>query len=296
MEKVIKVQSMFGHEIMALLFAKSLSMTVLIIPNKDNKEEFEEEAVKIYDNLSFFYKNIKLIPFEEKEKYEQVSWDVISELKSGKLSDEIWNTFASTKLTPCKSTSDLPKFESLDNLSGTPNILVVPQKLISDGECGVSAAQQSVNPNVFNFLKTEDARLVLGQHFNKVADLNMVKALAEDFQMYVPGMTEDEEVFGIRGVRHSLYYNMYKKLSCSVGIAGTHTWYMLTMFPEIPQVILYNKNGVENWEAIAAAERKAGREIYVIGFDEHTDMVELSKQVEEAFFYLLFRTVLSNVD
>ena len=47
---------MFGHEIMALLFAKSLSMTVVIIPNKDNKEEFEEEAVKIHDNLSFLYK------------------------------------------------------------------------------------------------------------------------------------------------------------------------------------------------------------------------------------------------
>lgn len=295
MKKVIKIQSMFGHEIMALLFAKSLKLSAVIIPNKDNKEEFEKEAAKIYDNLSFFY-DVKLIPFEEKEMYEQMSWDVISDLKTGKLADEAWDAFASAKLTPCRSTSDLPKFESLSNLSGTPNILVVPQKLISDGECGVTAAQQSVNPSVFNFLKAEEAQLVLGQHFNKVADLELVKRLAEDFQMYVPGMTEDEEVFGIRGVRHCMYYNMYRQLSCSVGIAGTHTWYMLAMFPEIPQIILYNKNGVEHWEAIAAAERKSGRDIYVIGFDENTDMVELSKQIKETFFYLVVKKGFTNVD
>lgn len=43
---------------------------------------------------------------------------------------------------------------------------------------------------------------------------------------------------------------MYARLNASIGIAGTHTWILLTMFPEVPQVILYNNHGTERWEAI----------------------------------------------
>ena len=56
------------------------------------------------------------------------------------------------------------------------------------------------------------------------------------------------------------------------------------MFPEIPQIILYNKKGVEHWEAIAQAYRKAGYNIWAIGFDEMTDMADLSREIETRLF------------
>lgn len=76
---------------------------------------------------------------------------------------------------------------------------------------------------------------------------------------------------------------MYKALAGSVGIAGTHTWYLLAMFPETPQIILYNRNGVEDWEEIAEAMRKGGRKVWAVGFDENTDFSVLAKEIEEKY-------------
>ena len=281
MKKNIVVRSSFGHEIMACGFANAFDANVLVIPNKETKEEYEAEQEKIVHNLSFFFFFLVKVPFDNREAVEY--WDIIGELKAGTLSDEVWADFAQAQLVPTEPTDHLPQFAGLKDKK---NILMVPQKLISDGECGVSAAQQSLNPQVFNFLKGK-GNLVLGPHFHKVNDLGTVQALAKEFDMYVPGMTEDTEVFGIRGVQHNMYYHMYNQLAASVGIAGTHTWIMLTMFPEIPQIILYNRNGVENWEAIAAAFRTMGKKIYTIGFDENTDMAKLSQEIEAKFNELI---------
>lgn len=110
----------------------------------------------------------------------------------------------------------------------------------------------------------------------------MVKSLASKLGMYVPGLTENPELLGMRGVEHRLYYNLYRQLDGSVGIAGTHTWYLLAMFPKVSQVILYNKNGIEHWQAIARAARRRGRKVVALGFDQSTDMDQLSKQIEKA--------------
>lgn len=276
MENII-IRAAFGHEIMALNFAQSLNRNVVILPKKETKNEWEAESAKIYANLSFMSNRLMIVPFEEREEVEARSWDLIQDLKDGKLPDELWDAFASSKLAPQEPTSELPEYAGLRGQE--KNILVVPQKLISDGECGVTAAQQSLSPRVFNFLKGK-ANLVLGQHFHKENDLPVVEDLAREFNFYVPGMSEHPEVFGIRGVQHKAYYNMYRQLSQAMGIAGTHTWIMLTMFPELPQVILYNRNGVENWKAIGKAFRKAGYPIYTIGFDENTNMEQLSETLE----------------
>ena len=273
----IIVRSSFGHEIMACGFANAFDANVLVIPNKETKEEYEAEQEKIFNNLSFLSDKLVKVPFDSREAVEY--WDIIGELKTGTLSDEVWADFAQARLMPTEPTDNLPQFAGLKDKK---NILMVPQKLISDGECGVSAAQQSLNPQVFNFLKGK-GNLVLGQHFHKLIDLATVQALAKEFDMYVPGMTEDTEVFGIRGVQHKMYYHLYRQLTASVGIAGTHTWIMLAMFPDIPQIILYNRNGVEHWDTIAEAFRANGKNIYAIGFDENTDMAELSKVIEEQF-------------
>lgn len=275
----IVVRSSFGHEIMALNFSKALNMPVAIIPNKETAEEFEAESEKILANLSFFSNDIITVPFADRAKYEALSWDIIADLKAGKLADEMWGKFVTARLVPTQNTNTLPQFRSMR--ANRKNLLLVPQKLVSDGECGVTAQQQSLNPTVFNFLKGQNEyQLVLGQHFHKVNDLPAVEALAQDFNMYVPGMSENPEVFGIRGVRHEMYYNMYNKIGMSIGIAGTHTWILLTMFPWIPQVILYNKKGTEHWDVIGKAFQAAGWPIRTIGFDENTDMEQLSEKIK----------------
>lgn len=283
--KFVVVRSAFGHEIMALNFAKALNVPVAIIPNKETEEEFNAESEKILANLSFLSNDIVRVPFADRAKYEALSYDIIADLKAGKLADDMWGKFVTARLVPTRNTNLLPQFNGMR--ANRKNLLLIPQKLISDGECGVTAQQQSLSPSIFNFLKEQNEyQLVLGQHFNKVNDLQAVEALAKEFSMYVPGMSEDTEVFGIRGVQHKMYYNMYNQLGISIGIAGTHTWIMLTMFPWIPQVILYNRKGVENWDAIGKAFQAAGYPIRTIGFDESTNMEQLSEKIES--YYKLF--------
>ena len=284
-KKFIIVRSQFGHEIMALNFAKALNMPVAIIPAKETEDEFNTEAERILANLSFLNNDIVTVPFADRAKYEALSYDIIADLKAGELADELWEKFVTARLVPTQNANNLPQFKGMK--ANRRNLLLIPQKLISDGECGVTAQQQSLNPSVFNFLKEQNEyQPVLGQHFNKVNDKPAVEALAKEFNMYVPGMTEENEVFGIRGVQHKMYYNMYNQLGMSIGIAGTHTWILLTMFPWVPQVILYNKKGVENWEVIGKAFQAAGWPIRTIGFDENTDMEQLSEKIRS--YYKLF--------
>lgn len=277
MRNQVIIENYFGHEIMAALFAQVYNLPLIVCPRKDDEEEYNTESEKIVRFMSYFT-DLRIVPFKERETARATSWNPVAELKAGTLSDTEWIKFFSEQLEPALM-FDEPDFKVR---YGKTLVLVVPQKLVSDGECGVTAAQQSVNPDVFSFLKGRH-QMVLGQHFNKVSDLETVKKLAQDYSMYVPGMTENPEVLGLRGVEHRLYHHLYSSLSYSVGIAGTHTWIMLTMFPKIPQVILYNTKGVENWQAIARAARRNGRKIVAIGFDENTDMMELSKRVERAY-------------
>jgi hypothetical protein len=274
MKKGIKITSCFGHEFMALDFAKAYGVEVYIVPNKDEAVEYRVEAERIYCMMAPFYRHIEIVPFAQKGECE--ARDIIAELKNGTLPLEAWDKFFSTALTP--TISDTPEYHL-----GTNPVLMVPQKLISDGQCGVTAQQQSLSPVVFSFLKDENVNLVLGQHFHKVNDLENVKALAKEFDMYVPGLSENEEMLGIRGVLHEKYLSMYAQLKASVGIAGTHTWILLTCFPQVPQIILYNINGVEPWAEMAACARRHGRKVYALGFTENSDMEVLSEHLKAMF-------------
>ncbi len=276
MNKII-ITSCFGHEIMAVAMAKAFGIDVDIVPKKDNREDYEKESRNIFDKMFPFYSKLNMVPFEKRETAKAKDWDVIQKLKDGNFEPELWDRLASSKLSLVLV--GLPEYRKLYYKK---NVLFVPQKLKSDGECGVTAAQQSLDPELFSFMKGT-ANLVLGQHFHKENDLSAVRALAKEFDLYVPGMTENEEVFGIRGVAHSQFFDMYKHLSASVGIAGTHTWIMLTCFPEIPQIILFNKKGSEDWKAIEAAYQRAGYRIFCVGFDENTDKQELKKEIEEKY-------------
>lgn len=156
-------------------------MAVKVASKKETKEEYEKDVNNIYDKLSPFYSNIEIVSFEEKERFVEAGWDVIQELKEGRFDASLWGKMAASKLTP--SFEGLRRYQQLE---GKMNVLFVPQKLQSDGECGVTAAQQSLNPQVLSFMKGT-ANLVLGQHFHKVNDLATVEALAKEFDLYVPG-------------------------------------------------------------------------------------------------------------
>lgn len=59
--------------------------------------------------------------------------------------------FAASRLTPT-NTNGLPTYPGMSNRLNT---LFIPQKLISDGECGITAEQQSLPLAVFEFLKNK---------------------------------------------------------------------------------------------------------------------------------------------
>lgn len=271
------VTEAFGHGFASLLYAQAYGMIPVAYSDKDNKDEFTAQVNQIMANLSFFEPAMPAVSWEDRKAYAS-EFNFRKELLAGNISAENWQDMATTKLFPLSgSEAGLPKFASLTDGA----TMFVPQKLVSDEMCGTTAAQQSLSPAVFNFLKGET--LVLGQHFHKVNDLPAVEALARDFDLYVPGFNEDTEVLGIRGVKHAMYWNLYNKVAACVGIAGTHTWYLLACHPEVPQVILYNTKTVEKWKDIEAAWQEAGSNIRCIGFDESTNMEQLSKEIEAAY-------------
>ena len=285
---VALITSAFGHGFMELNFAKAHNVKAVAFSEKETKEEFEKEVNDIYSKLSPFYPKMKKAKWEDMTTLKEQGVSYRQILLDKQVTDDLWDKFARTTLPP-KMQKNLPSFKSLKRSSN--NILLVPQKLVSDGKCGLSADQQTVPVEAFNFFKYENGNnYVLGQHFHKQNDIENVKAIAKDFNMYVPGEKEDKHVLGLRGVNHDQYFNMYKKLGMAVGIAGTHTWYMLTCFPDTPQIILYNKNLTEDWQAIAKAYQKQGKHIYAIGFDENTNWKKFALQVK-ATYHKVSRTI-----
>lgn len=266
-------------------FAKVFGIPAVISPKADNEQEFERIAKANYANMHFFYPSLLQVSQKELERYQPDMVDIIASLKNGKLPDSAWIDFAQSRLTPTEPTIDLPPFRFM---WGRFNVGIIPAKLKTDGECGLDEKQQSLTPRVLSFVNKYAVNPVLIQHFDKVNDKDTVLSIRKEIpSLSIPGETENPELFGIRGVQHKMYYNMYKQLNVCIGIAGTHTWVLLTMFPDTPHIILYNRNGVENWDAIAAAYQKRGKKIYAIGFDESTDMEELSKQIEKQFVAFL---------
>lgn len=244
-------------------------------------EQIFAQDEQILAKLKPFYNNLQL--WDGKTE----CWNVRESILKREITHEMWRALAREKLIP-SLTEDLPQFK---NLAETDKVKVhfVPAKLITDGQCGLSAGQQSVSPEAFIFLKEDNEILPeMGQHFNKEKDGEDAVNLIEEFEGDAPGYHEEKEVWGIRGVPHIRLYNFYRQMNASVGIAGTHTWLMLTCLPEIPQIILYNTEGVEDWADIAQAYREEGYNIEAIGFNKETEMLALKREIEETYYNKLF--------
>ena len=276
---MITVYSSFGHEIFACATSIMLNTEIEVASRKENPEEARADKSNIAAMLQPFGVSIKIVP----EGRMPIGRDIVGELKAGTLPDGFWYQIAGTRLPIAKSSRKYPLLED-----GKKNVMIVPAKWLTDGQCGLNAAQQSLSHEVLAGIFDEKVRYIFGQHYDKVKDMETVLSLQKwmterNFELYIPGQKENPEVLGIRRVPHVDYFNMYGETDAIVGIAGTHTWISLFCFPETPQIILYNTNGVEHWDAIAKAFQRKGYRIFAIGYDENTNMQELSKKIAETY-------------
>jgi len=283
--KAIVIRSRFGHEFFALGMAKALRLKVLICPKKDEEEDYNKEAEGILAFMSPFYGDMQIVPFANRYKVD--GWDIVKDLCDKVLDDKIWDIFFSEGVLDLQPSVNRLEFPMNFNLYWP--IGLVPDKWETDGQCGKTAEEQSSGVSGYKFLTNEFANdLVILQHFNKVADLEKVKATAKALAgeyspngAYIPGLEDgNEELLGLRGVPHVKYYNLYAHLEGLVGIPGTHTWIAATLFPDMPQVIVYRR-GIEDWELIAEKAYDHGRSYHAVPFDEDSDMKEVFGKVEK---------------
>lgn len=278
---MITVYSSFGHEIFACAVAKMLHTEIEVASRKENPEEARADKAKIASMLQPFGVPIRIVP----EGQMPIGRDIVSELKAGTLPAGFWDQLAGTKLPIGSSCKRYPILERA-KAEGKRIIGLVPEKTLTDGQCGLTAAQQSLNINVFEEIIDSNTLYGLLQHYDKTkmdGILDCQKWVQRRSKLYVPGQEENPEVLGIRGVPHVDYFNMYAQLDAIVGIAGTHFWLALFAFPEIAQIILYNRKGFEPMETIAAAWRKKGFKIYVNYYDDNSDKKKLAHEIAETY-------------
>lgn len=277
MQKVVKITTADGHAMMSANFAKLYNLPVGVYSNKTDKAAYEAETERIFRKMCFCSDFIFRVPFEERQKF-YTPLDFAEMLKAGTLGPEDWDKFAQIQLK-AEFKAGLLEYEFLASNYGN-NVLIVPQKLRSAEHFGVSAQDQSVTLEAFNWLDNYDLLPILGLHYDQEKDQAVVEKIMKSFGLYVPGSEpKTEKVAGLRNADLSDLYHLFGNVNLAVGVPGLHTWYMLTMFPNIPQIILY-RQGIERWDEIAAAYQKRGYDIYAFPFDEHQDMKKLSDEID----------------
>ena len=281
--KVGLVTEAFGHGFYAVKMCKALGLELVAFSEKETQSEFEAQVAQIITNLSFIAPEMRPAKWEERETLLRRGWNARQALLNGEIREYEWKLFAEyPPLVPVLE-EPLPRFLSVPRYR--TNIGLVPQKLVTDGMCGQTAEQQSVTIEVFKFLKKyKNVMKILLQHFHKVNDLDKIEALEKALIDYTPGHFEDQEVFGMRGIPHKMFYPLYAKLDLCIGVAGTHTWFLLVCFPYIAQIILASRGlKGENWGMIAKAHQEAGYPINTVPYDETSSMALVGNKVEEIF-------------
>ena len=270
----VKAADPAGHGIFAAANAILHNATVVIIPQATNAIEHDNRSNAVYEILSEI-EGLKLmkIRFAERAVFEKECYDPVAELKAGVYHN--WD----------KLTSILPlRFKKRDTpyiyygLRGKNNTLVIFNKIISDEAFGVSAKMQSLTADDFTTVWDSSDQKVYGQHFHKENDRDAVVKFALERKVYVPGMNENPEVFGIRGRRHGDYADMFENIQRAVVIPGTSLWIMLFFYPQI-RILAPYCTGIENWAEIAQAWRRAGYQFYTVEFNQDSDREAVRAQI-----------------
>lgn len=136
------------------------------------------------------------------------------------------------------------------DLAEENSVIIVPEKYKTDGNSRDSAENQSIGWDAFQgFYKFfSEKQLVLGQHFdkNKKEETEPLIEHSRLHKINIPGLDENKEFFGIRGIPLHEWKDMYEAADLIIGIAGTHTWQVLTMFPNKPQIIFFNNSNAQD--------------------------------------------------
>jgi hypothetical protein len=284
--QLVKTADAAGFGVLCSACAMYHKALLVIIPQINTDQELslqvtehENKSNAIYDILSEI-EGLKLIKisYKEREVFEGVCWDPIADLKAKMFTLDDWRKLSTVRLSFKKRENPYVYY----GLIGKKNTLVVFQKFISDEHFGVNAAMQSLSADDFTTVWDSTDQKVYGQHFHKVNDREAVEAFAAARKVYVPGLIENHDVFGIRGRKHGDYAGMYENVQKAVAIPGTHTWIMLFFYPEIHQLIPY-RTGIENWSEIAQAWREAGNHIYTVEFNDSSYRESVRAQI--AFGY-----------
>lgn len=280
--QLIKTDNAAGHGILCAACAKLQDSLLVVIPQINNEAPYEkrvqehnEKSQTIFDILSEI-EGLKLIKisYQERAVFEPVCWDPIKDLKEKKFTINDWRELSKVHLSFVKRANPYVYY----GLLGKKNTLVVFNKLISDEHFGVSALLQSLSADDFTTVWDSSEQKVYGQHFNKVTDRESVVEFASKRKVYVPGLQENPEVFGIRGRKHGDYAGVYENVQKAVAIPGTHTWIMMFFYPEIAQLIPYH-TGIENWAEIAQAWREQGHKIYTVEFNDDSVREVVREQI-----------------
>jgi hypothetical protein len=280
--QLIKTADAAGFGILCSACAISQNALLVVIPtineNASEEEKVAEHNAKsstIYDILSEIAElKIIKISYKERAVFEPMCWDPIADLKNKEFTLDDWRTLSKVKLSFKKRENPYIYY----GLHGKKNTLVVFQKLISDEHFGVNAQMQSLSAEDFTTIWDDTAQKVYGQHFNKVTDREAVENFASKHKVYVPGLQENPDVFGIRGRKHGDYAGVYENVQKAVAIPGTHTWIMMFFYPEIAQLIPY-RTGIENWAEIAQAWRENGSTVYTVEFNDNSNRDAVRAQI-----------------
>ena len=237
-----------------------------------DKSSFDAMVDAIAKSLRALYPMVVSPTYGERFRVREHTWDVAGTIQAGNFHD--WRLFFRGCGRPLnRPVTDLPDFPGVPKGScGWAS-----DKLVSDGLSGETAADQSTGAG-YSWLPELGKKIVLLQHFKAGTDEPTIRATCEatGCDVYIPGQTEHPEVYGIRGVPHAAYYNLYQKLGMLVTIPGTQLWLALYWRGKGCKYVLpYDKNLPENWAEAIAVGQELGFDISGVGFDKTSDMAEV---------------------
>ena len=279
----------FGFGIMAIPMAAATKTNPVAYSLKSSKEDFEKEVELISNNLAGiaerFNLKIEKASFEEKDELLANGWMPVEDFKKGTLPEGIWSkwaeaihwTFVMKEKPRWQATH--PQLEML--AAGGKKILAVNlQKWVTASE--IEADKQSLESSAAKALAETNAIKVFTSHFSKVNDLEKVAEMRALLQgMYVPGETEANHLFGVRGVKHAEFIPLVFAADASLSIASTWQWLAMVIKPSLKQRIFcncalpdarYAKEIERSFAALGYSHQ------YTV-FDEETDVATIEKEV-----------------
>ncbi len=249
-KKFCALTEAFGFGCMATVMGVATGKNLLTISLKNSQKEFEKEVDQIYGNLKgiaeWYGYSIEKATWDEKDRLLEESWLPVEEFKAGTMPEGIWAEWAdaiNSNFLRKKSVEWQTTHPLLAEMAQDKKILAVNiQKWLSHST-EVEAEKQSLESSAsWPIASLENTIKVFTSHFSKVNDLEKVEEMKGCLGgMYVPGETEAEHLFGVRGIKHAEYIPLVFATDATVTIASTWQWLVQIINPAVNMNVLCNK-------------------------------------------------------